>query len=416
MNIVKLRLLFLLLMASFALVACDMAASPEENASFEGPPIVRLAAPLAGDTYREGVSVDILVRVENAGPDIARVAIQVDGEIVGESSLPNSSGQASFTVQLGWTALGVGSHTISAIASRSDTTASAPASVTINVVASAQTAPTNTQAAPAQPTATTESNTGFTQPTQQNNQAPQATNTQAAAPTAASSNTPEPPRPTDTPSRPTISVTTGANIRRGPSQAFNPPIGSLAVGATAPILAVSTDGTWYKIQYYNGEGWIFAQTVSVTGDISGLPREAGPPTPIPMTATFTPLPVTATPVSSVDLIIDAAQSSIVPSFRCGQSSEIRMTVVNRGTSTSPSTIILVQDIEQNGSVGATTQGPVKALAPNESTLVVMYLTVSTNMLVGHTFRATVDGNNTVPETDETNNRNEYNYVLERGTC
>jgi subtilase family serine protease len=42
--------------------------------------------------------------------------------------------------------------------------------------------------------------------------------------------------------------------------------------------------------------------------------------------------------------------------------------------------------------------------------------VSTNMLVGHTFRATVDGNNTVPETDETNNRNEYNYVLERGTC
>jgi uncharacterized protein YraI len=418
MSIAKLRLFIVLLLASFALVGCDMAANNEENPGFEGPPIVRIAAPLAGDTYREGVSVDILVRVENAGPDIARVAIQVDGEIVGEASLPNSDGQASFTVQIGWTALGVGSHSISAVASRADTTVSEPANVSINVVASPQTQATSTQATAPQASATTETNTGFTQPTQQenSNQQAQATNTQAPPPTAASTNTSAPPPATATPSRPMVNVTTGANIRSGPSQAFNPPIGSLAVGATAPILAVNTDGTWYKIQYYNSEGWIFASTVSVTGDISGLPREAGPPTPVPATAVPTAVPVTQAPPSTVDLIIDGANSRITPSFRCGQSSEIRMTVVNRGTTASPSTIILVQDIEQNGSVGATTQGGVKALAPNESTLVIMNLTISTNMLVSHTFRATVDGNNTVPESNESNNLNEYVYVLERGNC
>jgi uncharacterized protein YraI len=413
MSIAKLRLLVLLLIASFALVACDMAASPEEDSNFEGPPIVRIAAPLAGDTYREGVSVDILIRVENAGADIARVAIQVDGEIVGESSLPNSEGQASFTVQLGWTALGVGPHTVGAVASRADTTVSEPASVTINVVAAPQSA-TSTQSNVVQATATTESNAGFTQPTQQenSNQQPQATNTEAQAPTVASTNTSAPAPATATPSRPMVNVTTGANIRSGPSQAFNPPIGSLAVGATAPILAVNTDGTWYKIQYYNGTGWIFSSTVSVTGDISGLPREAGPPTPVPATPVPTAVPVTQAPPSTVDLIIDGANTSISPApFRCGRSSEIKVTVVNAGTTTSAATNVLVQDIEPNGNIGATTQGPVPALAPNQSALVVMYLTVNTYVGQGHTFRATADGNGSVPETNENNNRNEYVYVL-----
>src|SRR5688572_30689888 len=206
MRVERLRLLFLLLIASFALAACDMAAATTEDNSFEGPPIVRIAAPLANDTYREGVGVDILVRVENAGPDVARVAIQVDGEIIGEQTLPNSSGQPSFTVQIGWTATGVGSHTISAVASRGDTTVSEPATVTINVVAAPQTQPqaTNTQAqSQVQPSAT--NNTGFSQPTQDNSsQQAQPTNTQAAPATEAPTNTPQPPQATATPSQPTI--------------------------------------------------------------------------------------------------------------------------------------------------------------------------------------------------------------------
>jgi len=418
MRFAKIRLLLLLLMASFALAACDMAASPTEDTSFEGAPIVRIAAPLAGDTYREGVGVDILVRVENAGPDIARVAISVDGEIVGQATLPNESGQASFTVQIGWTATGVGAHSISADAARGDGTVSEPATVSINVVAAPQTAPqaTNTQAQ-AQATATSQQN--VVQPTQDTSgQQPQAqpTNTQAAPATAAATNTPEPPRATDTPSRPTVTITTGANVRRGPGQVFDPPIGSLAVGQTAEILAVNPAGTWYKIRFYNGEGWVSAQVVSVTGDIASLPRELGPATPIPVTATFTPVPATATSTSNVDLIIDGAQSAIIPTFRCNQSSEIRMTVVNRGSTASPTTVINVQDIQPNGSVGATTSGAVPALQPNESRLITMYLTVNTFVSEGHTFRATVDGNNTVPESNEGNNSYEYRYVLERGTC
>lgn len=406
MSIAKLRLLFLLLLASFALAACDGAANTQEDTSFDGPPIVRIAAPLANDTYREGVGIDILVRVENAGPDIARVAIRVDNEIVGEASLPNPNGDASFTVQLGWTAAGEGPHTITADAARTDGTVSAPASVLVNVLAAPQTQPqaTNTEASAVQPTATTDSNTGFTQPTQDTSQQqPQATNTEAVPATAAASNTPQPPQATATPSQPMITVSTGANVRRGPGQVFEPPIGSLAAGSTAVILAVNPAGTWYKIQYYNGEGWISAQVVTVTGDTSTLPRDAGPATPIPMTATFTPVPATATSTSTVDLIIDGARSNFSPEFRCGIASTVTITVVNRGTSRSAGTSVTVQDIGPTNNVDNSVVIGVPELAPNESFTGTIGFTISTHVRLGHTFRAVVDLNNSIPESNETNN-------------
>lgn len=407
-----LRFVLFFLIASVLISACDLTSSPtnEQSVNVDNPPVVKIETPLNGDTYQEGVGINILARVENAGPDISRVSIQVDGIIVGEQTAPNVSGAASFTVNTGWPASGVGQHTISVSADRgSNGMTSAPATVTINVVASSAAQGNNQQTSP-QVSAPTTGNNAIQVV---------ATNTFPAPPSAipptntvpVPTNTPAPPTATPTPEIPHITVTTGANVRSGPGIVFEPPIGSLAAGAVANILAVNPAGTWYKIQYYNGDGWISAQVVQVSGDISTLPRDAGPATPIPVTNT--PVP-TATVPTQIDLTITNVVISPHP-FVCAKASEIQVTVVNVGSSNSPSSQVVVQDI-YNGQVGATTNAPVPELGPNQQYVAVLYLTVSTNFAEGHTTHVMVDPNGAVPELNEGNNSRDTPYVLATGGC
>lgn len=360
------RLVLLLLIMSIVISACDFTTSSpdseEETVNLDTPPVVRIETPLTGDTYQEGVGVNILARVENAGSDVSSIRILVDGAIVGEQVSPNASGAASFTVNTGWPAMGVGQHEISVSAIRGNGLTSPPAIVTINVVASSSAQQDTTQQEPtvegAEPTADMPTvQVAATFPP-----APPAT----IMPTntvPVSTNTPAPPTATPTPDIPKITVSTGANVRSGAGTVFEPPVGSLAAGAVANILAVNPAGTWYKIQYYNGEAWISAQVVQTSGDISTLPRDAGPPTPIP--ATNTPVP-TATPDTQVDLVITNVAISPHP-FVCAKASEIKVTVVNIGSSQSASTEVVVRDI-YDGQVSTSINAPVPALGAIKSML------------------------------------------------
>lgn len=412
---------FVALSLLFFTSACSQATSPQETITpFDGAPQITIASPLEGDTYQAGVGVNILLRIDNAGEDIARVAIEVDETIIGEIAMPNENGDASFTVSSGWIANGDGAHTISAVASRSDGSRS-DASVTINVLAiqsdaESQTAddPDNAQDTTVQVIPTLEATAVLPQAT---DSAPQAVDTKAAPPTDAPTQAPAATNtsaPTNTPARPQVRITQGANVRSGPDTAFAPPIGSLAAGTTSDILAVNPSRTWYKIRYYNGDGWVSSLVAEVVGDLSGIPVEVGPPTPIAVTAT--PIP-TATPSTAPDLIIDAAQSNFAPAFSCGNTTQINITVVNRGSAPSAGTNIVIEDIQPNGSVGETTQTVVGALQPNQNATAVAQLTVSTFVLEKHTLRVRVDGNNSVAESDENNNTWQIDYVLDRSsTC
>jgi len=417
------QVLILLAMLSLVLAACDTLTNPpeEEDVSFDGPPVVTISSPLNGDSYQEGVGVNILLRVDNAGPDVARVAIQVDGQIIGEAILPNPNGDPGFTVSNGWPASGEGSHTISAVASRSDGTVSEEASVTINVIAASQSESSDDEVDDNSDTddsdTAVETEETVEEPTEGDSSAQQVEATNPPLPTAVPTNTPEPTAvpPTATPSTPQIVVRTGANIRSGPGQVFDPPIGSLAANATADILAVSTTGGWYKIRYYNGDGWISATVVDVRGDISSLPREAGPATPIPATNTPVATAVPPTPSSAPDLSITNVAVSPHP-FVCNESSEIRVTISNSGNAASAGTSFRVDDI-YNGSAGANTTGVVPELQPGASHTAVVYLTVSNNFSEAHHTRITVDPNGQVAESNEGNNvRNEAQYVLGTGGC
>lgn len=424
-----LKLLFLSAVAMLLLGACDALSTDtagEETITYEGAPIVTIASPLTGDTYREGVGVDILLRVDNAGPDIARVAIAVDGVIIGEALEPNSNGDPSFTVSNSWPSSGEGQHTITATVSRTDGTTAESDSVTINVMPQTEDVATSDDMSDETETTSddmadtdTESTTEDTASTDGDAEAQADSDgdtDEAAAPVEQATTAPEPTaEPTAVPATPTSSapqvrVTTGANIRSGPGLVFDPPIGSLAAGATAEILAVSTSGTWYRIQFYNGDGWISGSTVEVQGDTASLPREAGPATPVPPT----PVPPTNTPLpaSQVDLVIDGASSSIGPfPFVCLEASTLTIVIVNQGSEASEGTTVVAEDI-YNGQVIESTSAPVPSLAPNQSTTVTMYLTVSTNVDELHTSRVRVDPNNGVNETNEDNNAYVNDYVLD----
>lgn len=423
--------LFALVLSLLASVGCSaLSGISDAQPQFSGPPLVTLAAPLAGDTYLEGVNVNILVRVENAGPDIGRVALLVDNQIIGEVTLPNPTGAAVFTVQNSWPAQGVGQHSIAAIATRQDGTASNNASVTITVVDSMQPNGFGNQSnppavlptqVPVQPTQIPATATLIpTQPV-----VLPATQIPATATLIPTQPIVLPPTqipatatliPTNTPSVPQVRVTTGANIRSGPGTNFNPPIGSYAAGTVTNLLAVNPAGTWYKIQYFNGEGWISAGLVEVIGDISRVPTEVGPPTPIPATAT--PLPTNTPPPANVDLFIDGANSAIDPfPLVCTQASNIVVTVVNAGTDTSQPTIVRAQDIYRaNGAVQASVEANVPALGPNQSTRITLSISVSTFINEGHTLRVRVDPDNTINETNNNNNDYTNDYTLAPGPC
>ena len=417
--------------------ACTLSSGETEEieAVFTGPPVVLIASPLPNSTYMVGTDVNILARIENAGPEMSRIIVQVNETVIGDQDVSSQAGAPAFSISQSWPALSAGSYTLSVTAVRPDGTRSEGASVALTVREAADM--TNQTDTSGQTDSSGQANTGGQTDTSGQAstggqtdtsgqtgtggqtgpgvQAAPATNTprpvpqvvvQTRAP-AQPTATPEAPPATATSSRPTVRIITGANIRSGPSVVFNPPIGSLAAGAETDLLGRNPAGDWYKIRYFNAEGWIAASLAEARGDLSTLPVDVGPPTPVP---TATPIPATPTPQPrNVDLSITNSNTNPFP-LRCGQASRILITVVNTGTDLSTPTNVVVDDL-YNGQVIESTAAPIGALAQNQSATVELFLTVSTFVNEGHVHRIRVDADNLNAETNEGNNAQQFDYVL-----
>lgn len=401
-------LLLILLFAMLAATACTLpggTAETGEAQTFSGPPLITITSPLPNATYLENIAIQIGARVENAGTDIESIEVRLDGAVIGSQASPNPGGAAVFTVAQELPAASVGQHSLEVLATREDgTTGSATVSFTVVE-----------QASLGGPGSTDNDTSGGQTQTQPSSTPPAANTPVPAAPTntppptVAPTNTPVPASPTS--SVPMARLTAGANVRSGPSTAFEPPIGSLAAGAEVRVLGVNPARTWYKVQYYNGEGWVWHELVTVTGDTASLPVDAGPPTPVPATPTTPP---TATSTSNVNLTLSV---TINPHpFVCNQASELTIVVSNIGTADSPGGSILVEDL-YNGVPGATTTAAFPAVPAGGSVTVnQVFLTVTTNYAEAHQTRVTVDPNNLIPESDKSNNVNISTYVLAQGGC
>ncbi len=446
----------LLVALAFALTlaGCTLPGGSDTTA-LSGAPQVQLIAPLADARYQEGVPVNIQAVVRNAGADIARVEVVANDAIIATLQTPNADGALSFSLPTQtWQPPGPGVYSISVTAFRADGSNSAPAQVSIQVLSEADVRATaagraaassaETTAIAAAPSDNAAANTATTtapttnavvQPTSQ--QAAPTTAQQAAPPTAPQlpSNTPQPtaPPPTAIPATATPAVPQAVNssdvfvnIRSGPSTLFNPAIGNLPPAASADLLAVNPDRSWYRIRYAAPTGtitgWVFAQLVSTTGDLSALAVESGPPIPtltptppptaIPVTLTFTPPPAAA------NLVISSVRLEPVQPL-CNQTFTVWVRVTNNGTGRSNSGLISVQDVRaaDNTSAGTTVGGFPALDAGQQSAELNIPLTVSVYVNEQHRLILVVDSNNETAETNETDNRNDATvYTLAQGAC
>ncbi len=417
----------LLLLVIALLAGCTLnnsALVPQQTIS--GAPVVSILSPQPNATYLEGVVVNIQATISNAGKDIDRVEVVIDGQTIATLSTPNPTGATAFNVTHGWSASGDGTHNIGVTAYRADGSSSAPAAVQITVMAgngqSSNGQPTNvaapTNAAPTQansssaPTASGANATGANA----TGATTQANNPSATPVSAATSGAPASASPTST--TPTASFTQGINVRSGPGLNFDPPIGAFAAGQSAQIVALSMDGTWYKVQYGGGTGWVYAALSQASGDLASLPRDPGPPTPLPTAIPPTPVPAQPTsPPSSANLVAGIVELS-VGQPTCQQTFNIGLDVANLGSeATSASGTVSVQDIRAaDGSVQQTTIGGFPVLQPNQTFRVNMPFTVSTYYNEKHTIILIIDPDNQIPESNEGDNRREVDYTLQKGSC
>lgn len=397
----------------------------DAQTTFEGPPVVRIFSPLPNQTFVEGTTVNIQARIENAGPDIAKVSIFIDDSLAGEQVNPNQSGAAAFSVTLDWQTSNQGQYEIAVVAERADGTTSNRQTVTISVIKQAtvggNSGDNTSNTTNTQPTATTD--TSNSQSASGNNNSGSSSNaTNTPRPTSQPTNTPQPsntPEPTDspTPAKPMALIISGANLRRGPSTAFEPPVGSIAANQEAEIVAVNPGRDWYKIKYFNSEAWIFGTLVQTTGDVASLPVDAGPPTPLP--PTNTPVP-TATPIPNpVNLYVVNIAIDPHP-LVCQKASEIQVTVGNNGTQNAESggKIRIQAILESSGQVLETTETIFGPIAAGQQQTTSAFITVSTNFAEAQFIRATIDVDGQVAENNENDNVSEANtrYILDKGNC
>ena len=266
------------------LCGCSLTAAPRGDidaaAVIEGPPVVRILSPLPNQTFMAGAAVMIQARVENAGPDLARVSVLLDDALVGEEPNPNEIGAAMFSVKIDWPTSNPGQYEIAVLAERGDGSLTRE-TVAVSVVDQAE--------------------LGLGDDSGEQN---------ADAADASESSRPTAPPPTDIPTTLRARVTTVSNLREGPGTQFAL-VERAEVDQEIELVAANPAGDWYKIRHARGEAWIYAELVSARGDVDSLPR-----------------------VSPVNLIVTDIAIDPHP-LVCQQTSEIQVTVKNEGTAALP---------------------------------------------------------------------------------
>ena len=420
-----------LLAALFGTLACSLTApttntDPQRVALGEDP-VVDLAAPLDGAAYLEGVPVNVIARVTNAGEDIDRVEVVVGDSIVSTVPVPNPAGAPAFSVSQSWTPDGPGAYQLALTVFRTDGSSASSPLRDVEVVGAdgppAESAPQTTEETlptipPAPETAATEELNVEPEPEQVEAEAEPETE-EAAAPDEPEPETPADAAPEEQASGPpTAVITVGANVRAGPGTTF-PVVGTLAANTETELLAVNGAGSWYKIRVYNGEGWIFSDLVTTTGD-DQLPIDEGPPPPPP---TATPVPATAVPPTAeptnVNLTFDGPIQIDPFPPACGETMAFRINVENTGTSAFGSTAtVVIRDVHIDSGTVTETRAPVPDLpAGGEASIDGIFLTVETNFDTQHRIEVILDADNQLSETNEDDNRssgNEYTLTNEGG--
>ena len=385
------------------LAACNLSTQPDPaSQALAGVPAVQILAPLPNATYLEGVTVNIQAQIQNAGPDVARVDFAVDNQVFASLSDPNSTGASVLSVSESWVSSGTGAHSLSVSAVRGDGSFSVPVSVTVTVVGQVS--------QPSQGVSGTTSGGGAG-----SGDAGQQPPEQSREPDRPA------PEPEPTSDKPMARFLRGANVRSGPDTRFAPPIGSIAAGDQAELLAINIHKTWYKIKYYNGEGWVFGSLLEVSGNVDDLPVVYGPPLPAPTAIPVTAVPPTA--VLNVNLVAGNMRHNAGRTITCNSGFRVEVDVANVGSTRSPGGNVRFLDYATKRDGGrlepqleAEVIGTFPPIEPGQTVGASASITVGFHHGESHILWAYVNHDNSVPEADKGNNVNHFTYTLQRGDC
>lgn len=408
------RLLMLLLSLPL-LAACSLSAggaSPDPDAQ-RPVPDVQLAPGLASAPYALGVTVPLQAAVSNLNGAVDWVAFRVDGVELARVEPPAPGPDASFAAGTPWEPSASGSFRVEAVVGYTDGR-TASDSLTLTVVDAAALVQAGPQPASASAT-------------------PPAGQPATAAPRVTSTPAANQPPVTTAPAQPTTAPVSGPqavfdrnqNVRTGPGTNFSR-LGTFAPGDQAEILALSLDGTWYRVVFQGRtDAWVYAPLVTTQGSVAGLGREIGPATPIPPpTAIPTALPpATNPPAPQINLVVEnftifvPSDGSVQP--RCGEPFVARVTIRNTGTAAGITGMTRIENrYLGDGSVNASSENalvPVE-IAPGGTHTVEWTFTITTNYDEQHRVVFIADVNNAVLESNEDDNQNGITYTLARSGC
>ena len=376
-NAYRLMLLLVLLMSA----GCNLGATGiGAPASFEGPPVIKMAAPSPNETFLAGATVIIQARVENAGPDLARISVLLDEALLGEKLNPNETNAAVLPLTIDWPTSNAGEFKISVVAERGDGSFTRE-DVSIQVI----------------------TETGET--TRPEVSAPQHTEADDSETKSEPALAPAEPAPAVSgESQVAGTMLQPARIRLGPGATYDL-VGNLDENRQITIVAVNPARDWYRIGYDDlVDAWVYAEFVRPEADISGVPVETGPPLPA---------------AEGVNLfVLDVVLES--PPV-CGRESIIRARIRNAGADETHSVAWVIAEpvLMSDGSslIGDPPPAYLKSLKAGEEDTIEFPMALTTHYDEEQFFRVTVDSGNHLPETDETDNtRNSASFILGKGDC
>ncbi len=215
----------------------------------------------------------------------------------------------------------------------------------------------------------------------------------------------------------------GLNFRQGPGQTY-PPYAVLSLGSLITVTGSNADLTWWQGTVGNTTGWVSRNYITLLGSLcSSIPVVSAPPSPAPTvtsTVAVTSAPQATATAGTPDLIIEKIEGPV--SIMLDQSGRatatFQITVQNVGQARSAGfNVGLVMPDGALRDLGAV-PGPLASdpggLAAGGRAVFQTDLTFSAPGAAR--ISAVADTNNTVAESDETNNIKTLDLVLIKPTA
>ncbi len=126
----------LLLALMLVLGACNIRTNGATNTPYPTPdiPTASFIFPANLATIVEGTDVNVQVLAQDAGAGVADIQLQVDDLAAGDAKPQVSAAVPVFNAIIHWLAQGVGNHSMTLTAYRTDGTASAPVTIIVKVL------------------------------------------------------------------------------------------------------------------------------------------------------------------------------------------------------------------------------------------------------------------------------------------